>query len=93
MKYNQQQHKEETEQRLLSVLSILDIDSSQLNSATFRDVRLKLNELYPSTTVPVVNNIEYDSTKALIRDRKRIFNAARYSIYGLSTIKNRENNV
>jgi hypothetical protein len=92
VKYNQQQHKEEVEQRLLSVLSILDIDSSNLNSVTFRDARLKLNQLYPSTSVPV-NNIEYDSNKALIRDRKRIFNAARYSIYGLSTIKNRENNV
>lgn len=93
MKYNQNQHKQELENSLSSILFLLGIDQSNLYTVTFRDVRMKLNELYPATSVPVVNALEYDATKALIRDRKRIFNAARYAIYGLATIKNRENNV
>jgi len=93
MKYNQDEHKQQLEAKLLAILSILGIDSSQLYAVTFRDIRMKLNELYPATSAPLENHFEYDATKALIRDRKRIFNAARYAIYGLSTIKNRENNV
>lgn len=93
MKYNQELHKQQLEDSMLSILSLLGIDQSRLYEVTFKEIRIKLNELYPATAVPVLNNIEYDSTKALIRDRKRIFNAARYTIYGLSTIKNRENNV
>lgn len=93
MKYNQNQHKEELENKLLSVLSLLGIDESLLYDVTFRDIRIKLNELYPATSAPIENNIQYDANKALIRDRKRIFNTARYTIYGLSTIKKREDNV
>lgn len=93
MKYNQQNHKQQLENSMLAILSLLDMDQSRVYDVTFREIRMKLNELYPATAVPVENNIEYDATKALIRDRKRIFNAARYTIYGLATIKNRENNV
>jgi hypothetical protein len=92
MKYNQQTHKQQLENSMSAILALLDIDQSRIYDVTFREIRMKLNELYPSTAIPVTD-IEYDATKALIRDRKRIFNAARYTLYGLATIKNRENNV
>lgn len=87
MKYNQQSHKAYVLERLYEVLDLLGIDRSQAETVTFRQIRQKLNEVYP----PLTQSSMAASDQALIRDRKKIFNTARYFIYTLSAIKGREN--
>jgi len=87
MKYNQESHKAYMLERLYEIMDLLGIDRSEAETITFRQVRQKLNEVYPPITQESVDNTQH----SIIRDRKKIFNTARYVIYTLSAIKGREN--
>lgn len=92
MKYNQDEHKLYLEKILLDILALLDINESRLPDITFREIRQKMNILYPVTQVPE-DNISYPANDVILRDRKKIFNTARYTIYTLNAIRKREQDV
>lgn len=92
MKYNQEEHKSYLEGVLLGIFLLLDIDESRLEDITFREIRQKMNQVYPITQVPR-DNIFYPANEVILRDRKKIFNTARYTIYTLNAIRKREQNV
>ena len=92
MKYNQEEHKANLESTLLQVFALLDIDESRIEDITFREVRQKMNQVYPVVEV-AHDSISYPATQAVLRDRRKIFNTARYTIYTLSAIRKREQNV
>ena len=91
MKYNQQNRKSYLENQLKDIFIILNISEEQIEEITFKDIRLKLNEIYPPITAPK-GLLDYPANDALYRDRKRILNSSRYILYELNTIRNREKN-
>ena len=87
MKYNQEAHKQYILDKIYEIMDLLGIDRSEVDTLTFKQVRQKLNQIYPPLSQSTLSTAE----ESLLRDRKKIFNTARYAIYTLSAIKGREN--
>lgn len=91
MKYNQELRKEYLENELNSLLIFIGMDPETSETVTFKDIRSKLNQVYPAVTLPGVST-GYPAEEALIRERRRIFNFSRHLLYELNAIRNRVNN-
>jgi hypothetical protein len=90
MKYNQQTRKEYLEEQLRDIFIVLNISEEKIIDITFREIRIKLNEIYPPISAP--STIGYPSPDSIFRDRKRILNKSRNVLYELNAIRNREKN-
>ncbi len=91
MKYNQGSRKAYLEDQLKDIFTLLNIDEQEMSSITFKNIRVKLNQVYP-LAVPPSDGLDYPSNEALARDRKRIMNNSRHILYELNAIRNREEN-
>ena len=91
MKYNQQSRKQYLEDELKDILTLLNIAEEKVLDITFREIRTKLNQVYPPINVPK-DSLDYPSTRSVLRDRTRIFNNSRHLLYELNAIRNREAN-
>lgn len=91
MKYNQQSRKQYLEDELKDILTLLSISEEKVLDITFREIRTKLNQVYPPINAPK-DSLDYPSTRSVLRDRTRIFNNSRHLLYELNAIRNREAN-
>ena len=80
MKYNQQSRKEYLENDLKDILVLLSIDEQKVADITFREIRTKLNQVYPPLSAPE-GSLDYPAIQSFYRDRTRIFNNSRHLLY------------
>jgi hypothetical protein len=91
MKYNQNDHKEFVYNNLVSILESVGMDTSNVDTITFANIRRAINDFYPP--VSTTEETRTPAQNLIIRKRKQLVNNARYTLYAYKTIIKREQNV